>query len=48
VLSPQLVDQPVAREHLAGMEQQEREHGALLRPSDGELTPVVVNRHQRP
>ena len=40
-LSPQLVDEPVAPDHLVRVEEQEREQRPLLRAADTERTPVV-------
>ena len=39
-LSPDLVDQPVGRDDLSRIQQEHREHGALLRPAEGERAAV--------
>ena len=44
-LAPQLVDQPVGADHLTGLGEQDRQHGALLRGSDrrpGERRPTAA------
>ena len=44
---PELRDQPVARDHLVGMQQQERQQCPLLRSAEGE-SPVIVVDLERP
>jgi hypothetical protein len=39
VLSPQIVDQTVARDDLVGVQEQDCQQRSLLRPSEGRLTP---------
>src|SRR5262245_23163940 len=40
-LSPQAVDQAIARDDVVGMQQQDREHGPLLRPAERQLVSVA-------
>ena len=50
VLTPELVDQPVSRNDLVGMQQEPREKRTRLRPSEGHLGAVVphLERSQDP
>jgi hypothetical protein len=47
LLSPELVDQPVARNCLARMEEERRQHGTLLRPPERERA-VALTSLDRP
>ena len=46
-LAPELVDQPVARNNLVGVEEEDREEGALLRTADRDH-PLVLPDLERP
>jgi hypothetical protein len=41
--APQLVDQPVARHDLIRVQQENRQHGALLAARERKLPPVVAD-----
>jgi hypothetical protein len=40
-LTPQLVDQPIGRQRLVGMQQQQREQRALLAPAERHHTALI-------
>ena len=41
-LAPELVDQPIARDRLAGVEKEDRENAALPRPAERKLPLAVI------